>query len=149
MVWLYYGLMYECIYFDLDDTLVRDNLLSGSSEVLEYGMEEYIRLCKVYPDVPKGLLTNRHVCDVIYPSVYSFDIVIGWEDMSDYINRNIHTVKLSDILSFKRAFMFVKGRYLYKSSQTPKLLYLFLRHVVKNESVLVIDDDLRVSSFFR
>jgi hypothetical protein len=33
--------MYDFIYFDLDDTLVKDNPITGKSELLNSGLEKY------------------------------------------------------------------------------------------------------------
>ena len=36
--------MYDCIYLDLDDTLVKDNPVTGKSEILSSGLEKYNEL---------------------------------------------------------------------------------------------------------
>lgn len=86
--------MYECIYFDLDDTLVRDNPDTGESELLKSGLDVYEKMSKKYPSVPKILFTNRRKEEIKYPKNYSFNEVIGREDMEEYIIKNINKVKI-------------------------------------------------------
>lgn len=140
--------MYTLIYFDLDDTLITDNPNTGKSEILQSGLDRYNELCKKYPSIPKILLTNRYSYDIKYPNVYTFDEVIGKDDMNKYIKDNIRNVRISNLLSLKNIYLYMRGYMLFKRDHTPKLLYIFLKNVMNNEKVLVIDDDRRVSGVF-
>jgi hypothetical protein len=140
--------MYEHIYFDLDDTLVKDNPVTGKSELLASGLEKYNELVKESPNAIKILLTNRNSDDIKFPEVYSFDEIVGRNNMEEYIDIHIHDVSISNLLSFKNSYLFLRGKSLYKRKQTPKLLYIFLRSVIKNEEIYVLDDDRRVSGMF-
>ena len=51
--------MYDYIYFDLDDTLVKDNPQTGKSELLKSGYDEYMRLQGIYPNAKLRLLSIR------------------------------------------------------------------------------------------
>jgi hypothetical protein len=139
--------MYTHIYFDLDDTLVRDNPVTNKSEILESGLERYKELKSMYPNTPISLLTNRYDSVIKYPDVYTFNSVIGRDTMKEYIKENRVTIK--DLLSLRNIYIYLIGISLFKSKHTPKVYYLFLRHTVKNERVLVIDDDIRVSRLFK
>ena len=140
--------MYTHIYFDLDDTLIRDNPNTGKSEILQSGLDIYNELCKKYPNIPKILLTNRYSYDIRYPGVYTFDEVMGKDDMSRYIQDNIKNVHFKDLTSLKNIYIYLRGLRLYRNGSTLKLLYIFLRNVMNNEKVLVLDDDRRVSGMF-
>jgi len=63
--------MYDCIYFDLDDTLVKDNQITCKSELLASGLEKYKELVTNSPNAIKILLTNRNSKDIKFPEVYS------------------------------------------------------------------------------
>lgn len=136
--------MYDYIYFDLDDTLVRDNPSTGKSEVLQSGYARYLQLRKEYLRFPFILFTNRLKKEIVYPKVFTFDEVVGKDDMEMYILENIHKVPFLKYLIPKNLYIYLQGLYLYKNSQTPKVLYLFLRHISKGERVCVEDDDRRV-----
>jgi hypothetical protein len=140
--------MYDCIYFDLDDTLIRDNPVTGKSEILDSGLEKYKELSKRYPNIPKILFTNRYSYEIKYPSVYSFDEEMGNDDMKKYIKENIESVHLKDLLSLKNIYVYLCGIRLYRNGSTPKLLYIFLKNVREGEKILVLDDDRRVSGMF-
>lgn len=140
--------MYKYIYFDLDDTLIKDNPITGKSELLQSGLNIYEKMNKEYPFVPKILFTNRKKEDIKYPNNYNFSKVIGKEDMEIYIVENINKVKLSTLLSFRNMYLFIQGYILFKNSSTPKLLYIFLKHINNRESILVFDDDKRISDMF-
>lgn len=140
--------MYTSLYFDLDDTLVEDNQVTGKSELLNSGFEKYTELVKNSPKAIKILLTNRNSKDIKFPAIYSFDEVVGKDNMEEYIERNLNIVTVSNLSSLKSIYLFLRGIYLYKSKQTPKLLYIFLRSVIKNERIHVLDDDRRVSGMF-
>ncbi|MGI5898178.1 MAG: hypothetical protein ACOX6Q_03410 [Candidatus Dojkabacteria bacterium] len=140
--------MYDIIYFDLDDTLVQDNPVTGKSEILNSGLEKYKELVRNSPNATKVLLTNRCSASIKYPDVYVFDEVLGWDNMKEYISNGIKDVKISHLTSLKNIFIFLRGIYLYKRNQTPKLLYVFLRSVIKKEKIFVLDDDFRVSGMF-
>jgi len=144
----YYFPMYECIYFDLDDTLVRDNPDTGESELLKSGLDVYEKMSKEYPSVPKILFTNRRKEEIKYPKNYSFNEVIGREDMEEYIIKNINKVRFSTLLSLRNLYLFIRGYVLFKNKSTPKLLYVFLKHLNNGERILVFDDDRRVSGMF-
>jgi hypothetical protein len=140
--------MYDFIYFDLDDTLVKDNPITGKSELLNSGLEKYNELAKKSPKAIKILLTNRNSKDIKFPRVYSFDEIVGKDDMEEYINIHFHDVNIPNLLSIKNIYLYLKGISLYKRKQTPKLLYIFLRSVIKNNKIYVLDDDRRVSGMF-
>jgi len=140
--------MYDSLYFDLDDTLVRDNPVTGKSELLYSGLKRYNELTKESPNAIKILLTNRNSNDIKFPSEYSFDEIVGKDRMEEYINKNIHDVSISKLLYFKNIYLYLRGKSLYKRNQTPKLLYIFLRSVIRKEKVFVLDDDIRVSGLF-
>ena len=140
--------MYEHIYFDLDDTLVRDNPVTGKSELLSSGLKKYKELIEQSPNATKILLTNRNSNEIKYPEIYFFDEVIGRDDMDNYIKSHIHDVKISHLFSFKNIYLFLRGKSLYKRDQTPKLFYIFLRSVIRNNKIFVLDDDKRVSGMF-
>jgi len=72
--------MYKYIYFDLDGTLIKDNVITGRAETLEDGLEKYKELCNMYPDSRKILFTNRDRDQIKYPSIYTFD-EIGLEQL--------------------------------------------------------------------
>lgn len=140
--------MYRYIYFDLDDTLVRDNPTTGKSEILQSGFENYQKMNKEYPSVPKILFTNRKKEDIKYPNDYIFSEVIGKEDMESYIVESIKRVKLSTLFSIRDIYLYIRGYILFKNNSTPKLLYLFLKHILYRQDILVFDDDRRVSGMF-
>ena len=148
IIYSYHISMYTRIYFDLDDTLIQDNPVTGKSEILQSGLDRYNELCEKYPNVPKILLTNRYSYNIKYPSVYVFDKEIGKDKMNIYIKDNIRKVRISNLLSLKNIYLYIRGYMLFKRGHTPKLLYIFLRNVINNEKVLVIDDDRRVSGMF-
>lgn len=147
--------MYKYIYFDLDNTLVKDNPSNGKSELLESGFLKYKELRGLYPNIPFFLFTNRLEKEIEYPNEYSFEEVIGRDNMHEYIDSG--SIHPKDILSLKKLPIYLYALFLLKkglrnnmdSSGTPKLMYLFLRHVVKGEEILVVDDDMRVSKFFK
>jgi len=141
--------MYDYIYFDLDDTLIRDNPKTGKSEVLQSGYTKYLELKKEYPRLPFILFTNRLKSEIQYPNIYIFDEVIGKDDMERYIIKNIREVPFIEYLIPKNLYIYLQGLFLYKNSQTPKVLYLFLRHISKGEKVCVEDDDRRVFLTFK
>ena len=140
--------MYDFVYFDLDDTLVKDNSITGKSELLHSGLEKYNESVKKSPNAIKILLTNRNSKDIKFPEVYSFDEIVGKDDMEEYINIHFHDVSISNLLSFKNIYLYLNGISLYKRKQTPKLLYIFLRSVIKNKKIYVLDDDKRISGMF-
>ena len=141
--------MYDTLYFDLDDTLVQDNPVTGKSEILSSGLEKYKELVENSPDAVKILFTNRDRKDIKFPGVYSFDEIVGKEDMEEYINTHIHNISASNFISLKNICLFLRGKSLYKKNQTPKLLYIFLRSVIGNNKIFVLDDDKRVSGVFQ
>ncbi len=140
--------MYDSLYFDLDDTLVRDNPVTGKSELLNSGLKRYNELAKESPNAIKILLTNRNSNDIKFPDVYSFDEIVGKDKMEEYIDIHIQDVRISNLLSFKNIYLYLRGKSLYKRKQTPKLLYIFVRSVIKNHKIYVLDDDKRVSRMF-
>jgi hypothetical protein len=140
--------MYKYIYFDLDDTLIQDNEVTNKSEILEEGLNKYRELSKRYPSSQKILFTNRSRDEIKYPSVYTFDKVLGKEDMQEYIEENINRVNLKNLLSVRNMYLYIRGLRLYRNGSTPKLLYLFLKHVIEGDEILVLDDDKRVSGMF-
>jgi hypothetical protein len=140
--------MYEYLYFDLDDTLVRDNPVTGKSELLDSGLQKYNELIKESPDAIKILLTNRNSDEIKFPDVYSFDEIVGKDNMKEYINRHIEDIRISDLLSLRNIYIFLRGKCLYNRNHTPKLLYIFLRSVIKDSKIHVLDDDRRVSGMF-
>ena len=140
--------MYKYIYFDLDDTLIRDNPITGKSEILQSGFETYERMNIEYPNTPKILFTNRIKGEIKYPDNYSFSDVVGREDMEEYITKNIKKVKLSSLFSLKNLYIFIRGYILFKNNSTPKLLYIFLKHSKDIKNILIFDDDRRVSGIF-
>jgi len=140
--------MYKEIYFDLDDTLVKDNPLTGKSELLQSGLEKYNELIERYPNSHKILLTNRNSNDIKFPKVYSFDEILGKDNMEEYIKIHLHDVGISNLLSFRNLYLYLRGKSLYIRKETPKLLYIFLRSVIKNHKIYVLDDDKRVSGMF-
>lgn len=140
--------MYEYIYFDLDDTLVKDDPVTGKSELLNSGLEKYNELVKESPNAIKILLTNRNREDIKFPQIYSFDEIVGKNNMKEYIDIHIHDVNISNLLPFKNIYLFLKGISLYKRKHTPKLLYIFLRSVIRKDRIYVLDDDKRVSGMF-
>lgn len=144
----YHQSMYDTLYFDLDDTLVKDNPVTGKSEILSSGLEKYKELIKNSPNAIKILLTNRNRKDIKFPGVYSFNEIVGKEDMQEYINTHIHDVSTSNFVSLKNMYLFLRGKSLYKRNQTPKLFYIFLRSVIRNNKIFVFDDDKRVSGMF-
>ena len=141
--------MYQYIYFDLDNTLVRDNSSSGKSEVLKSGYEKYMEMKKRYPNVPFRLFTNRLKNQITYPNVYTFDEVIGKEEMDLYIIEHMNRVPFTKYLHPLNLYIYLTGLMLFKRNQTPKVLYLFLRHITKGENIYVEDDDRRVCLTFR
>lgn len=140
--------MYDCIYFDLDDTLVKDNPLTGKSELLKSGLEKYNELIERFPHTPKILLTNRNSKNIKFPKVYSFDEIVGKDDIEEYIYIHLHDISFSNLLSFKNIYLYLRGKSLYIKKQTPKLIYIFLRSVIKNQKIYVLDEDRRVSCMF-
>lgn len=140
--------MYKYLYFDLDDTLVKDNPVTGKSEILSSGLEKYQELVENSPNAIKILLTNRNSKDIKFPEIYYFNEIVGKDNMEEYINKHISDTKISNVFSIKKIYIFLKGILLYKRKQTPKLLYIFLRSVLRNEKIHVLDDDKRVSGMF-
>ena len=140
---------YFAIYFDLDDTLVWDNPVTGSSELLESGLEKYRELKKEYPDVPFKLLTQRLQSEIKYPDVYSFDDVIGRDDMQRFVESLDVHIPFKCWLNPLNWYRYVWGKKMFKEGSTHKVWYLFLRHTIKGERVLIVDDDLRVSRVYR
>lgn len=141
--------MYDCIYLDLDDTLVKDNPVTGKSEILSSGLKRYKELIGNSPNAIKILLTNRNSKNIKYPDVYSFDEIVGKDSMKEYINNHIRDIKILNSISLRNIYIFLSGICLYRRNETPKLLYIFLRSVIKKEKILVLDDDRRVSGLFR
>ncbi len=141
--------MYDTIYFDLDDTLVQDNPVTGKSEILSSGLEKYKEVVKNSPNAIKILLTNRNSNDIRYPDVYTFDEEVGRDGMEEYINTHLKDLTASNFVSFKNIYIFLRGKSLYKRNQTPKLLYIFLRSVIRNSNIFALDDDKRVSGMFQ
>ena len=140
---------YSYVYFDLDDTLVKDSPESGHSELLQSGYDEYIRLRKLYPEIPFRLLTNRLKSEISFPEVYSFEEVVGKEDADMFILERLHDIPWQVFLNPINIYVYLSAMSLYKRGQTSKALYLFLRHICRGEAVLMIDDDKRVSLLFR
>jgi len=140
--------MYDCIYFDLDDTLVKDNQITCKSELLASGLEKYKELVTNSPNAIKILLTNRNSKDIKFPEVYSFDEILGKDNMKEYINSHLHDISIFNLLSFKKFYLYLRGKSLYRRNETSKLLYIFLRSVIKNHKIYVLDDDKRVSGMF-
>jgi hypothetical protein len=140
--------MYKYLYFDLDDTLVENNARTNKSEILQEGLDRYKELCSRYPNSKKILFTNRSKSQIKYPSVYTFDQVLGKEDMRMYIEENVKGVSFKDLLSIRNIYLYLRGLIMYRNGSTPKLLYIFLKNVLKNDNILVLDDDKRVSGMF-
>ena len=140
--------MYDFLYFDLDDTLVQDNPVTGKSEILSTGLEKYKELTGNSPNATKILLTNRSSNDIEFPEVYSFDEIIGKDSMEEYINIHVRDIRFLNLLSLRNMCIFLRGKFLYKRNQTPKLLYIFLRSVIGNDKIFVLDDDKRISGMF-
>ncbi len=140
--------MYRYLFFDLDDTLVKDNPVTGRSELLDSGLEKYKELVKDSPNAIKILLTNRESKEIKYPEVYVFDEVVGKDNMEEYIEKHIHNIDYSKLFSLRKFYLFIRGISLYKRKQTPKLLYIFLRGEMENDKIYVLDDDKRVSGMF-
>jgi hypothetical protein len=69
--------------------------------------------------------------------------------MEEYVKGNIGKITFKDLLSFRNTYLYTRGLMLYRNSSTPKLLYLFLKNVLKKEKILVLDDDKRVSGMFK
>ena len=141
--------MYSYIYFDLDDTLVKDNPESGHSELLQSGYDEYVRLRELYPNIPFRLLTNRPKSEISFPQVYSFDEVVGKEDADIFILERLQSIPWKVFLNPINIYIYLNAMSLYRRGETSKVLYLFLRHICRGEKVLMIDDDNRVSLVFR
>ena len=141
--------MYDFLYFDLDGTLVEDNIVTGKAEILSSGLEKYKELTGNSPNATKILLTNRSSKDIKYPDVYTFDEIVGRDKMEEYIDKHIKDIKISNLLFLRHIHIFLRGKSLYKRNQTPKLLYIFLRSVIGNNKVFVLDDDKRVSGMFK
>ncbi|KKP65434.1 MAG: hypothetical protein UR61_C0024G0009 [candidate division WS6 bacterium GW2011_GWE1_34_7] len=141
--------MYSSIYFDLDDTLVKDNLETGKSELLQSGYDEYVRLKNLYPVIPFRLLTNRLKNQISFPQEYTFDEVIGKEDSDLFILEKLHSIPWVVFLNPLNIYIYLNAMSLYRRGETSKALYLFLRHVCEGEKILMIDDDRRVSLLFR
>jgi hypothetical protein len=139
--------MYKAIYFDLDNTLVFDNL-NGKSEICQSGFDKYMELKKLYPEIPFYLFTYRLQSDIRVPSVYHFDKVYGRDAMNNYINNAKQKFSLIKLLNPKYAFYYFQGLLLSKRNTNLKVLFLFYKHVIKDERILVIDDDKRVSRLF-
>lgn len=140
--------MYDILYFDLDDTLVRDNPVTGKSEILSSGLEKYKELVRNSPNAIKILLTNRNNKEIKFPQVYTFDETVGRDSMEEFIANQIQDIRIANLLPVKNVFLFLRGRSLLKGNQTPKLLYIFLRSVIRNDKIFVLDDDKRVSGMF-
>ena len=140
--------MYDVLYFDLDDTLVQDNPVTGKSEILSLGLEKYKELTRNSPNATKILLTNRSGRDIRYPDVYTFDEMVGSDGMEEYIGKHIRDIRITNLFSLRNLYIFLRGKSLYKRNQTPKLLYIFLRSVIGNNKIFVLDDDKRVSGGF-
>lgn len=141
--------MYSYIYFDLDDTLVKDNPKTGHSELLQSGYDEYIRLKELYPNTPFRLLSNRLKSEISFPQVYTFEEVVGKEDADIYILEKLHSIPWKVFLNPMNVYVYLTALSLYRRSVTSKVLYLFLRHICRGEKILMIDDDKRVSLVFR
>lgn len=140
--------MYDHLYFDLDDTLVKDDLLTGKSELLDSGFAKYTELIKNSPKALKILLTNRESSEIIFPKVYSFDEIVGKDDMELYISNHLHKINRIILFSPKNLIIFFRGKYLHTRGQNPKLLYIFLRSLSANKKIHVLDDDRRISGMF-
>ncbi len=141
--------MYDHLYFDLDDTLVRNNPVTGKSEILDSGLKRYKELVSNSPNAIKILLTNRESTEIKYPEIYSFDEVIGSDNMKEYIDKHIDDVTIKDLLSLRNIYLFLRGKVLYCRNHTPKLLYIFLRSVINGKKEYILDDDKRISGMFR
>ncbi len=68
--------------------------------------------------------------------------------MKEYINSHLHDISIFNLLSFKKFYLYLRGKSLYRRNETSKLLYIFLRSVIKNHKIYVLDDDKRVSGMF-
>ena len=141
--------MYDHLYFDLDDTLVKDNPVTGKSEILDSGLKRYKELVSNSPNAIKILLTNRESTDIKYPETYSFDEVMGRDNMKEYIDKYIDDVRITGLFSLKNIYIFLRGKTLYRRNRTPKLLYIFLRSVIRHKKVYVLDDDKGVYWMFQ
>ena len=141
--------MYDHLYFVLDDTLVKDNPVTGKSEILDSGLRRYKELVSNSPNAIKILLTNRESTEIKYPEIYSFDEVIGRDNMKEYIDKHIDDVRITDLFSLKNIYIFLRGKTLYRRNRTPKLLYIFLRSVIKGKKEYILDDDKRIAGMFR
>ncbi len=146
MIYLY---MYNYIYFDLDDTLIRDNPRTGNSEIVQVGQDEYLRLRKKYPTVPFILFTNRNRNQISFPNTYTFDEIVGKDDMEVYILEKMGKIPLEKYTNPKNLLTYLVGLFLFKTHQTSKVLYLFYKHIMKDEKVFVVDDDKRVEFCFK
>jgi hypothetical protein len=141
--------MYDYIYFDLDNTLIRDNPRTGNSELVQVGQDDYLKLRKEYSTVPFILFTNRIRAEIKYPNVYTFDEVVGKDDMEKLILERMGKIPMEKYLNPKNLLIYLTGLFLFRTRQTPKVLYLFFRHTVKDERVIVKDDDKRVAFPFK
>jgi len=141
--------MYDYIYFDLDDTLVKDDPQTGKSELLKSGYEEYLRLRNMYPETVFRLLSNRAKEQISFPQVYTFEHTVGKEDMDMYVLENLRDIPWKVFLNPKNIYIYLTGMSLYRRGITSKVIYLFLRHICNQEKVLMIDDDRRISLVFR
>lgn len=141
--------MYSYIYFDLDDTLVKDNPQTHKSEILKEGYDQYLSLKEKYPNIPFRLLTNRPKESISFPNVYTFDEIVCKEDMDIYILEKLQSIQWKVFLKPINIYIYLTGLSLYRRNETSKVLYLFLRHIRFGEKILMIDDDNRVSLVFR
>ena len=69
--------------------------------------------------------------------------------MKEYIDKYIDDVTIRDLLSLRNIYLFLRGKALYHRNHTPKLLYIFLRSVIRHKKVYVLDDDKGVSWMFQ
>lgn len=114
-------------------------------ELFYCGLEKYKELVERSPNAIKILLTNRNSKDIKFPEVYSFDEILGKDHMEEYINSNLHDISIFNLLSFKKIYLYLRGISLHRRNETPKLLYIFLRSVINNQRIYVLDDDKRIS----
>ncbi len=141
--------MYDYIYFDLDDTLLQHNPTTGQYEVIKRGYENYLYLTEKHYKASIRLVTNRVRSEIKYPDIFTFDDVAGKDDMEVYILNKMGQIPLIKLLPPKNLYIYLVGLYMFKRYQNPKVLYLFYKHIIKGERVLLIDDNITISGLFK
>jgi hypothetical protein len=141
--------MYDYIYFDLDDTLIQKNPETGKSEVIKRGYENYLYLTERHYKATVRLVTNRLRANILYPKIFRFDDVAGKDDMEVYILNKMGQVPMRKLLNLKNLYIYIIGLYMYKRYNNPKVLYIFFKHIVKGERVLLVDDNITIAGILK